>query len=649
MSSATTIPAETVVETVVDATEVVQSAMPGIAPAMAPAELPDGVPSASPSAAAQNASAAPAASQQARPTMVRTGTARSAFQQAPPPTEPPAGADPSLAAPTTAPAVIEPVPPLNPVPAGALPCFGVVDFSKDEGGGGQYVLGADAASLEHYLAETAAFERQTVRWVHLSWARAVAQRAIASGPSYPPTSAGSGKGSAAKAFYNAETSSAGLDQGLAEADRMIQLARSLATFKSSRPKPARTFQKQTLSIDEFGVSLSIPVYAEDRLGKSFARADTPKRRAGGITPRPLHPVPTAIQYADRTGTPFRVGSSAEVMGGPDVEFSVRESVLEALSRIEGRLLKRGRLELRLEFVRGWRVDDIRMLLITSLSLLDDELDDDLFADLQGSILSTVNLYPDAPSLIGAILRSMLEVSAEVVTFLEESFSDAESLVFAKPTTIYQQALTQMKAELLVVRRDYAVMRTQVQALAGFLQGVAPSGSAWSGSVINLESIANEEVVLDSRLDALIQRCDACVGLVQFEVSYFQNRIMFALTAVSAVFLPASFFVTFVFPSETVTITQTAFWIAVFVIMVGVSVLLFLFVSPKRVWEWIEESLYIDADRCARSTNIFFTRLGEMIDKDYGGVDTLTKARALEQAGGVWTGKAGEGRKVGNLV
>jgi hypothetical protein len=116
-----------------------------------------------------------------------------------------------------------------------------------------------------------------------------------------------------------------------------------------------------------------------------------------------------------------------------------------------------------------------VLLITSLSLLDDDLDDDLFADVQGSILSTVNLYPDAPSLIGAILRAMLEVSAEVVTFLEESFSDAESLVFAKPTTIYQQVLTQMKAELLVVRRDYAIMRTQVQALAGFLQGVAPSG------------------------------------------------------------------------------------------------------------------------------------------------------------------------------
>lgn len=121
----------------------------------------------------------------------------------------------------------------------------------------------------------------------------------------------------------------------------------------------------------------------------------------------------------------------------------------------------------------------------------------------------------------------------------------------------------MKAELLVVRRDYAIMRTQVQALAGFLQGVAPSGSAWSGSVINLESIANEEVVLDARLDALIQRCDACVGLVQFEVSYFQNRIVFALTAVSAVFLPASFFVTFVFPEESIKVGQAGFWVGVF--------------------------------------------------------------------------------------
>jgi hypothetical protein len=89
------------------------------------------------------------------------------------------------------------------------------------------------------------------------------------------------------------------------------------------------------------------------------------------------------------------------------------------------------------------------------------------------------------------------------------------------------------------------------------------GSAWSGSVINLESIANEEIVLDARLDALIQRCDACVGLVQFEVSYFQNRIVFALTAVSAIFLPASFFVTFVFPEDTVKLSQSSFWVAVF--------------------------------------------------------------------------------------
>ncbi len=203
-----------------------------------------------------------------------------------------------------------------------------------------------------------------MRWVHVSWARTVAQRALQGGvKTYPPPS-NSDKQSISNNFYNSETNPAGLDQGLAEADRMVQLVKSLATYKTSRPKPLRTFQKQTLSIDEFGVSLSIPVYAEDKLGNAYAKSLAEKRRGtsgkGMVTPRPLHPVPTAIQYADSTGTPFRVGGSAtDVMGGPEVVGKVKESVLEALSRIEGRLLKRGRLELRLEFVRGWRVDDIR--------------------------------------------------------------------------------------------------------------------------------------------------------------------------------------------------------------------------------------------------------------------------------------------------
>lgn len=371
------------------------------------------------------------------------------FQQALPSTVPPPGqeanADPNAAAFSAQQQLVTPIAPLNPLSPGQLAAFGVVDFSKEDGGSGQFILGADAASMEQYLADTAAFERQTVRWVHVSWARAVAQRAIAGSPNYPPKSVTDAKGTTATSFYQGPANPAGLDQGIAEADRMIQLARSLATYKATRIKPTRTYQKQTLSIDEYGVSLSIPVYAEDRIKTALAEMPMGRRRGGAkgqVMPRPLHPVPTAIQYADRTGTPFRVGTGSEaVLGTADVETSnVKESVLEAMARIEGRLLKRGRLELRLEFVRGWRVDDIRMLLITSLSLLDDELDSDLFADLQGSILSTVNLYTDAPSLIGAILRAMLEVSAEVVTFLEESFSDAESLVFAKPSTIYQQGM-----------------------------------------------------------------------------------------------------------------------------------------------------------------------------------------------------------------
>lgn len=84
-------------------------------------------------------------------------------------------------------------------------------------------------------------------------------------------------------------------------------------------------------------------------------------------------------------------------------------------------------------------------------------------------------------------------------------------------------------------------------------------------------------------------------------------------------------------------------------MIGVSILLLLFVSPRRIWEWIEESLYIDSDRCLRSHNIFFSRLAEMIEQEFGGVDKLNMSRALEQAGGTWTGRAGDAKHVGSLV
>jgi hypothetical protein len=39
----------------------------------------------------------------------------------------------------------------------------------------------------------------------------------------------------------------------------------------------------------------------------------------------------------------------------------------------------------------------------------------------------------------------------------------------------------------------------------------------------------------------------------------------------------------------------------------------------------------------------------MIEKDYGGVDRLVKSRAVEQAGGTWTGRVGGGKQVGSLV
>ena len=121
---------------------------------------------------------------------------------------------------------------------------------------------------------------------------------------------------------------------------------------------------------------------------------------------------------------------------------------------------------------------------------------------------------------------------------------------------------QLKAELIVIRRDYAIMRTQLTALSSFLLGIAPQGSSFSGSIINLDSIANEELILDSRIDALIQRVDALLNLVQFEVSYFQNRVMFALTAVSAVFLPVGFFVAVVYPIEKIEIGLAGYWVAI---------------------------------------------------------------------------------------
>jgi hypothetical protein len=191
---------------------------------------------------------------------------------------------------------------------------------------------------------------------------------------------------------------------------IVKTIRNLGSFRGGKKVVGgRTFQKQTLTIDESGVSFSIPVYAED------------------------------ANYSDFEGIELSASSKREESFGSTYTYIRPETtVLEALSRVEGRTLKRGRMECRIEFVRGWRVDDIRMLLLTVLSLRDPELENDLFADPMRGIMPTANVHNDGTALLGSVLRSVIEVMAEVVTFMEDAFADAEGVVFMKPAVVYQQ-------------------------------------------------------------------------------------------------------------------------------------------------------------------------------------------------------------------
>ncbi|KAI9005003.1 hypothetical protein DFJ74DRAFT_402439 [Hyaloraphidium curvatum] len=450
-------------------------------------------------------------------------------------------------------------------PPGKPPRYAILDYSA-EAGAGQYQVGTTSASLEAYLADAASHgvgvgkggggrvgdSQQTARWAHLS--------------------------------YSAR-------EPRSEWAAIARQIKALGSFRGGGKKAGiggRTYQKQTLTIDEAGVGFSIPVYAEDL---SFGDAVVE-----GISPR-------------------APGSWDESFGSAYSVVRAESTVLEALARVEGRALKRGRMEFRIEFVRGWRVDDIRMLLLTVLSLRDGEIENDLFGDPLRGIMPTANLYTDGTALLGAVLRSVVEIMAEVVSFLEDSFADAEAVVFMKPAVLYQQVLTALKAEMLVVKRDLSVAENQIRALAGFLVGVAPPGSAWAGSAINVEAVANECVVLRERTDALLQRCDALVGLVNFEVSAFQNRIIFALTAVSMLFAPAGIYAEVIKTSEEMVIgdgTPLTWWLGLMLLFAITGFILLLWVGPTVIRDGFEELSEWDRDALTRSRRIFFKRLAALV-------------------------------------
>lgn len=178
-------------------------------------------------------------------------------------------------------------------------------------------------------------------------------------------------------------------------------------------------------------------------------------------------------------------------------------------------------------------------------------------------------------------------------------------------------LTALKAEMLVVKRDLSVVENQVRALAGFLVGVAPQGSAWAGSVINVEAVANECVVLRDRLDALLQRCDALVGLVNFEVTAYQNRTIFALTAVSMLFLPAGIYSEAIKMDPEYVIGDGSFfaWATGLAALFFVTnLILFVWVSPTVIRDSLEEMVEWDRDALTRSRRIFFKRLKILIEE-----------------------------------
>ena len=169
--------------------------------------------------------------------------------------------------------------------------------------------------------------------------------------------------------------------------------------------------------------------------------------------------------------------------------------------------------------------------------------------------------------------------------------------------------------MLVVKRDLSVVENQIRALAGFLVGVAPPGSAWSGSVINVEAVANECVVLRDRTDALLQRCDALVGLVNFEVAAMQNRVIFALTAVSMLFAPAGIYSEVVKMSPEFVIGDGSLrdWTHGLVFLFALSTLvLFIWISPSVIQDSFEEMIEWDRDALTRSRRIFFKRLRGLI-------------------------------------
>jgi hypothetical protein len=169
--------------------------------------------------------------------------------------------------------------------------------------------------------------------------------------------------------------------------------------------------------------------------------------------------------------------------------------------------------------------------------------------------------------------------------------------------------------MLVVKRDLSVVENQIRALSGFLLGVAPPGSAWAGSVINVEAVANECVVLRERIDALLQRCDALVGLVNFEVTAYQNRTIFALTAVSMLFLPAGIYSEVMKMSPEHVIGDGSFrdWaLGITALFFVTNIILFIWVSPTVVRDSLEELIEWDRDALTRSRRIFFKRLSALI-------------------------------------
>lgn len=275
-------------------------------------------------------------------------------------------------------------------PPNSQPRYAILDYSA-EAGTGQYQIGSSSLSLEAYLQDATSKGigvgkggggkvgegQQTARWVHCSY----------SASSDPRNEWGP----------------------------VVKAIRQLGSFRGAGNKKnigGRTFQKQTLTIDESGVGFSIPVYAED------LSSEDPQVIG-------IQRSPSSKKWNESFGSTYTY-------------VRPESTVLEALSRVEGRTLKRGRMEFRIEFIRGWRVDDIRMLLLTTVSLRDPELENDLFNDPKRGIMPTANVHTDGTALLGSVLRSVIEIMAEVVTFMEDAFADAEGVVFMKPAVIYQQ-------------------------------------------------------------------------------------------------------------------------------------------------------------------------------------------------------------------